>query len=79
MMKDEKYYKEYVVFMEKLLIKGYAYKIPNEEIDPKRGKVWYLPHHAVYHPKKQKLRVVFDCIENMMDVPLMTDSYKALI
>ena len=24
-------------------------------------KVWYLPHHRVYHPKKGKLRVVFDC------------------
>ncbi|XP_034074694.1 uncharacterized protein LOC117547890 [Gymnodraco acuticeps] len=22
---------------------------------------WYIPHHGVYHPKKRKLRVVFDC------------------
>ena len=23
--------------------------------------MWYIPHHAVYHPVKQKLRVVFNC------------------
>lgn len=27
----------------------------------KDGKVWYLPHHGVYHPKKGTLRVFFDC------------------
>ena len=26
------------------------------------GKVWYLPHHPVYHPRKSdKVRIVFDC------------------
>ena len=25
-------------------------------------KIWYIPHHGVYHPKKQsKIHVVFDC------------------
>lgn len=23
--------------------------------------MFYIPHHGVYHPKKRKLRVVFDC------------------
>lgn len=23
--------------------------------------MWYIPHHGVYHPKKHKIRVVFDC------------------
>ena len=28
----------------------------------KERKVWYIPHHGVYHPKKPtKIRVVFDC------------------
>jgi len=25
------------------------------------GVKWYIPHHGVYHPKKHKIRVVFDC------------------
>lgn len=25
------------------------------------GEQWYIPHFAVRHPQKQKLRVVFDC------------------
>ena len=27
-----------------------------------KDKMWYIPHHGVYHPKKpNKIRVVFDC------------------
>ena len=29
--------------------------------DDKAGEMWYIPHHGVIHPQKQKLRVVFDC------------------
>ena len=30
--------------------------------DPSPGKLWYLPHHPVFHPgKPNKVRVVFDC------------------
>lgn len=24
--------------------------------------MWYIPNHGVYHPKKCKLQVVFDCV-----------------
>ena len=52
------------MFMTSLLNKGYATKVPKSELD-KDGdncKVWYLPHHGVYHPRKpNKIRVVFDC------------------
>ena len=31
-------------------------------ISPVDGKLWYLPHHGVYHPAKpNKIRVIFDC------------------
>ncbi|XP_073713144.1 uncharacterized protein [Misgurnus anguillicaudatus] len=50
----------YVTFMTDMISSGYAEKVP--EAQPTReGKVWYLPHHGVYHPKKGKLRIVFDC------------------
>ena len=60
MLKDPKYLSDYTLFISKLLQKGYAYKVPAEEVNEKH-KVRYLPHHGVYHPKKGKIRVVFDC------------------
>ena len=48
--------------MQVLLDLEYAEKVPNSEISRKDNKVWYLPHHGIYHPNKpKKIRVVFDC------------------
>ena len=59
---DTQYRAEYVSFMSEIIEKGYARKVSAEELSPKEGKVWYLPHHGVYHPKKpNSIRVVFDC------------------
>ncbi|PFX14657.1 hypothetical protein AWC38_SpisGene21175, partial [Stylophora pistillata] len=54
---------DYFNFLEKVIEKGHASVIPEEELksEPKPGKVWYLPHFGVYHPKKPtQIRVVFD-------------------
>jgi hypothetical protein len=59
--KDQTFFEEYKDFMQDVLIKGYAEVIPQDELQTKSGKVWYIPHHGVYHPRKKKLRVVFDC------------------
>ncbi|XP_033762629.1 uncharacterized protein LOC117344089 [Pecten maximus] len=59
--KDEHFRCEYTKFMDKVIGEGYARKVPLEEIHKDDGHVWYLPHHGVYHPRKHKLRVVFDC------------------
>ena len=57
--KDSKYFCHYKEFMEEILSKGYA-KI--SEDTPTGGRVWYLPHHGVYHPAKpNNIQVVFDC------------------
>ncbi|XP_071103398.1 uncharacterized protein [Haliotis cracherodii] len=62
MLHDDEYHEHYTAFMDSLLSNGYAYKVPSDELAPVPGKVWYLPHHGVYHPKKpSKIRVVFDC------------------
>lgn len=58
---DESYYNEYVAFMDSILEKGYAVEITNAENEKCNNRVWYLPHHGVRHPVKQRLRVVFDC------------------
>ena len=44
-----------------MLENGHAEKAPNTE-KPEKGKVWYVPHHGVYHKDKpEKISIVFDC------------------
>lgn len=61
LQRDYTLFTEYNTFINDLLTKGYAEKIPEQELDRDRGKVWYIPHHGVYHPTKKKIRDVFDC------------------
>ncbi|XP_078608417.1 uncharacterized protein LOC144880226 [Branchiostoma floridae x Branchiostoma japonicum] len=61
MTKNERYQEEYTQFMQKIIEKGYAERVPTEELKTEPGQVWYVPHHGVYHPQKGKIRVVFDC------------------
>ena len=58
--RDEDYKRDYTEFMNKVISKGYAYKVPENEAGPDEHGVHYLLHHGVYHPKKKKIRVVFD-------------------
>lgn len=53
--------RDYVSCIEKVISEGYAQKVSVIEDDHENGRTWYLPHHGVYHQKKGKLRVVFDC------------------
>lgn len=59
--KGQAFFNEYKAFMNEVMAKGYAEVVPQSELQPKPGKLWYLPHHGVYHPHKHKLHVVFDC------------------
>jgi len=59
---DMQYRAEYISFISEIIEKGYAQKVSAEEQPPEEGKVWYLLHHGVYHPRKpNSLRVVFVC------------------
>ena len=42
-------------------LKGYAEKVPPEQLHQRDGQVWYIPHHSVCHQQKGKLWVMFDC------------------
>ena len=58
MIQNHQYRNDYVAFIDEIINKGYAEKVPQKI----PGKAWYIPHHGVYHPKKpEKIRVVFDC------------------
>ena len=53
---------DYVTFLEEVISAGYAEKVPQNVLDRSDGKVWFIPHHGVYHHKKpDKIRVVFNC------------------
>ena len=58
---DRKYQDHYKAFINDLIEKGHAERVPAEELSLNNGRVWYIPHHGVYHPRKpEKIRVVFD-------------------
>lgn len=43
-------------------MKGYAKRVPEDELDIDDKPLWYLPHHPEFNPNKPgKTRVVFDC------------------
>lgn len=62
LQKNPQFHKDYTQFVEDLLKKNHARKVPQDHLHVKNGKVRYIPHHSVYHPHKPgKIRVVFDC------------------
>lgn len=66
--KNKAFLEDYKAFMKNILDKGYAVEVPQERLDCNDNRVWYVPHHGVYHPKKQKICVVFDCTAKFQDV-----------
>ena len=62
---NKRYRGDYITFMNELIERNYAERVPENELANEDGNVWYIPHHAVYHPRKpEKIRVVFDCSVN---------------
>ena len=58
--KDPQHHQYYVDFMNNLLEKGYAERVPLSELSSDTP-AYYLPHHGVYNPSKPgKVRVVMD-------------------
>ena len=59
--RDSNYQREYAEFLSDVIHKGYAEMVHPAQLNRSDGKVWYIPHHGVYHPKKKTIRVAFDC------------------
>lgn len=71
LLKDDTLLKKYGEFMDSLVEKNYARKVPQVCLSRDDGKVWYLPHHSVTHPQKpEKVRVVLDCAAKYRGVSL---------
>ena len=64
---DPAYCKEYCDFMTNLIREGHAEEVPPSS---PTGAVWYIPHFGVRHPKKKKLRVVFDASAKFCGISL---------
>ncbi|KAI3352912.1 hypothetical protein L3Q82_019485 [Scortum barcoo] len=47
--KDQTYYQDYVKFMDDIISRGDAEKVPEDETD--KSPAWYIPHHGIYHPQ----------------------------
>ena len=61
MERNENFRKKYSSVMAKYQEEGAAREVPKEELATLKP-LWYLPHHAVWHPRKpEEPRVVFDC------------------
>ena len=59
---DTKLREDYVAFLEEVISAGYAGEVPQNVLDRLDGKVWFIPHHGIYHHKKpDKICVVFNC------------------
>ncbi|XP_078344112.1 uncharacterized protein LOC144629777 [Oculina patagonica] len=61
-LRDQEFFGRYKGTINDYITKGYAQRVPKDELSADGKPLWYLPHHAVFHPQKpEKLRVVFDC------------------
>ena len=59
--KDEAFWKDYISFMNDVLVKGCAERVPEEQLLRNDGRLWYIPHHGIYHKRKKTIWMVFDC------------------
>ena len=67
-LKELKYREDYIKFINEVLSRGDAEEAPVPAKE--EGVKWYIPHHGIYHPKKNKIRVVFDCSARFKGTPL---------
>ena len=71
LIKDPVLFQKYAAFVDNLLDKAYARKVPDNRLARSDEATWFLPHHPVFHPKKPgKVRVVFDCAAKYKGVSL---------
>ena len=68
MQKNVQHKDDYLAAMMNVIKKGYTDLVPEDELEGKPGRVWYIPHHGVYHPMRPgRLRVVYDCSAEYKD------------
>ncbi len=51
-LNNKQLHQEYAGYMNTLMSKNYAEQVPQQQLQCEKGKVWYIPHHSVHHPRK---------------------------
>ena len=69
---------KYVTFIDKMITRGHASPVPQNQLATSPGKVWYLPHFPVLNPKKPDIRVVYDASSEFRGVSLNNCFYQDL-
>ena len=70
MERDPEFHKSYASVVNKYQEEGSSRQVPDEEV-PTLKPIWYLPHHAVWHPRKpHEPRAVFDCASKSKGISL---------
>jgi hypothetical protein len=60
--RDRQYHRRYTEVVERNIARGYATRVPPQQLAEGFEPRWYIPHHGVINPKKpEKLRVVLYC------------------
>ena len=68
--RDPEFHKQYSSVMNNYQAEGSSRGVPNEDV-PTLKPIWYLPYHAVWHPRKpSEPKVVFDCASKSAGVSL---------
>ena len=57
---NKEYKEEYMKFMGDMIENGYSERAPHDA-DAKPSMTFYINHHRTRHPRKKKLRIVFNC------------------
>ncbi|XP_016522029.1 uncharacterized protein LOC107834739 [Poecilia formosa] len=70
---NQNFHQEYVEYMNNIISCRYAERVPEDLLHCDNGRIWYIPHHGVYHPRKKSLRVVFDCAAIFRGVSLNSE------
>ena len=73
LQKNPEFFEDYKSFMHTIIEKGYAIQVPPHQLNRDDNRVFYIPHHGVYHPKKKKFRMVFDCTASFQDRSLNSE------
>ncbi|XP_018645801.1 hypothetical protein Smp_177900 [Schistosoma mansoni] len=74
LIRNTKLLQDYTSAMTQYIERDYAERVNDNHLD---GRIWYLPHHPVFHPKKpNKLRTVFDCAAQYAGTSLNKNLYS---